>query len=162
MTKRRPFTVNGANDLIPWLETVFERLDEHREVWNRHFEGVQILETMWGDDVQATDNPDHAELLEHRRAMESAAGEVETIVQRDILGRGLRFPTGGLENGIVDFPTTYDGRWVYLCWSRGEPTISHWHELDGGFRGRQAIGDEHTITMGRDEGELPDDATLDF
>jgi hypothetical protein len=28
---------------------------------------------------------------------------------------------------------------VYLCWRYGEPSVQHWHELEGGFAGRQRI-----------------------
>lgn len=161
MSSHRPFTVDQANGMIPWLESVLERLDRHRGSWLRHYEGLQILQTLWGDDVESADNPDHAELLDHRRAMETESAVVERIVREDILGHGLRFPAGGLEQGIVDFPTTFEGRWVYLCWRRGESGIGHWHEVDGGFRGRRPITDEHVIGMGRDD-ELPDDSVLDF
>ena len=161
MPSHRPFTIDQANGMIPWLESVFSRLDEHREGWGRHYERVQILETLWGEDVESTDNPDHGELLEHRRGMKEAAAAVEDIVHKDILALGLRFPAGGLEQGIVDFPTTFEGRWVYLCWRRGEAGIGHWHEVDGGFGGRREITAEHTVAMGRDD-ELPDDSVLDF
>ena len=161
MASHRPFTVDQANGMIPWLESVLGRLDGHRESWLRHYEGLQILQTLWGDDVESAGNPDHSELLDHRRAMETEAAAVEKIVREDILGRGLRFPAGGLEQGIVDFPTTYEGRWVYLCWRRGEPGVGHWHEVDGGFGGRREISAEHVISMGRDD-QLPDDSVLDF
>ena len=161
MASRRPFTIDQANGMVPWLESVFSRLDEHRESWFRHYERTQILETLWGEDVESAGNPDHAELLDHRRGMKEAGAAAEGIVRRDILGLGLRFPAGGLEQGIVDFPTTFEGRWVYLCWRRGEAGIGHWHEVDGGFGGRREITDEHVIAMGRDD-ELPDDSVLDF
>ena len=32
-----------------------------------------------------------------------------------------------------------DGREVYLCWRLGEPEVSHWHELNAGFAGRQPL-----------------------
>ncbi len=44
-----------------------------------------------------------------------------------------------LESGIVDFPARLKGREVLLCWRLGEDSISHWHEVDAGFRGRQPI-----------------------
>jgi len=44
-----------------------------------------------------------------------------------------------LETGIVDFPARLEGRDVLLCWRLGEESISHWHEVDSGFRGRQPI-----------------------
>ncbi|MEE9217813.1 MAG: DUF2203 domain-containing protein [Acidobacteriota bacterium] len=44
-----------------------------------------------------------------------------------------------LDSGLVDFPARLEGRDVFLCWRLGEETISHWHEIDGGFRGRRRI-----------------------
>lgn len=153
--------MDEANGLIPWVESVFERLDGHRQRWEKHSQALQILEVLWADRVNAPDNPDHDEYLQHRRAMDEAARTVQGIVEQDLLARGIRLPAGGLESGIVDFPTTYEGRWVYLCWQRGEPRITHWHELDTGFRGRRDLQDEHVIVMGQD-GDLPDPSALDF
>ena len=42
-------------------------------------------------------------------------------------------------SGLVDFPALHEGRRVLLCWRLGEPTVAHWHELDGGFKGRQPV-----------------------
>ena len=78
------------------------------------------------------------------------------IIEDDLLALGVRFPQGGLERGLIDFPTTFEGRWVLLCWKRGESTVGYWHEVDGGYAGRQEISDEHAITMGSDDaGEYP-------
>jgi hypothetical protein len=41
--------------------------------------------------------------------------------------------------GLVDFPCLMNGREVYLCWRLGEPEVAHWHELEGGFAGRQKL-----------------------
>ena len=42
--------------------------------------------------------------------------------------------------GLIDFVGRHEGRDVYLCWKLGEETITHWHELDSGFAGRQPVG----------------------
>lgn len=47
-----------------------------------------------------------------------------------------------LDRGLVDWLGLRDGRKVYICWERGEPTIAFWHELDAGFEGRQPIQPE--------------------
>jgi hypothetical protein len=44
-----------------------------------------------------------------------------------------------VNTGLVDFLAVRDGREVYLCWRYGEPEIQYWHELEGGFAGRQPI-----------------------
>ena len=42
--------------------------------------------------------------------------------------------------GLIDFFSRYDGRIVYLCWKLDEgETLSWWHDLHAGFRGRQPI-----------------------
>jgi hypothetical protein len=45
----------------------------------------------------------------------------------------------GFEQGLIDFPSLRDGRKVYLCWQYDEPEIAYWHEIDGGFAGRQPL-----------------------
>ena len=45
----------------------------------------------------------------------------------------------GFEVGLVDFYAMMDGRPVFLCWKLDEDQIEWWHELDGGFAGRQRL-----------------------
>jgi hypothetical protein len=47
-----------------------------------------------------------------------------------------------LETGLIDFPTLYRDREVYLCWKLGESSIGFWHHIEDGFRGRQPINSE--------------------
>jgi hypothetical protein len=47
-----------------------------------------------------------------------------------------------LDIGLLDFPTLYRGREVYLCWRLGEKSIEFWHGVDEGFRGRKPIDDD--------------------
>ncbi len=44
-----------------------------------------------------------------------------------------------ITSGLVDFPFIREGRIVHLCWKMTEDTITHWHETDAGFAGRQPI-----------------------
>lgn len=48
--------------------------------------------------------------------------------------------------GLVDFYALREDRLVYLCWRAGEAGITHWHELDAGFAGRQPI--DHPLFSG--------------
>jgi hypothetical protein len=43
------------------------------------------------------------------------------------------------QTGLVDFIGRHQGRDVYLCWKLGETNITHWHELQAGFSGRQPV-----------------------
>jgi hypothetical protein len=44
-----------------------------------------------------------------------------------------------LDIGLIDFPTTFRGEEVYLCWKLGEAEIGFWHGVEEGFRGRKPI-----------------------
>lgn len=48
-----------------------------------------------------------------------------------------------LERCLIDFPAIHEGREIYLCWHRGEKSVTHWHELDAGFAMRQPVSELH-------------------
>lgn len=154
----RAFTVEEANELIPHLEGIVREIQEARERARDHYEKLQILDALWGEEVTEEENPDHGEYRQRRREISRATRRIKATVETEIRARGVRFPVGGLEYGLLDFPTTYDGRWVFLCWHRGEPEVGYWHEVDLGYRGRRRITDEQARVMGRedDPGELAD------
>lgn len=44
-----------------------------------------------------------------------------------------------LDTGLIDFYTMREGELIYLCWKEGEPRVTHWHSLEGGFASRQPL-----------------------
>lgn len=46
----------------------------------------------------------------------------------------------GLDQGLLDFPATIEGRPAYWCWQAGESDIAWWHPRESGFAGRRPIG----------------------
>lgn len=66
------------------------------------------------------------------RIGERLKGTVEKIQERGCLIKDL-------DTGLVDFPTLFRGREVYLCWKLGESGIRFWHGVDEGFAGRKPI-----------------------
>lgn len=160
---RKAFTVDEANSLISRMESTLDRLRDCAQSLEATHEKLQLLEVLWGDRVQEPANPDHAEYGRHTESLRAATRALEEIVRIEILRRGIRVPSGGLEHGLLDFPTTWKGRWVYLCWRRGEPGIQAWHEVDGGFAGRQPLTADQAKRMGReDDPAHVDDSMLDF
>ena len=144
----RIFTVEEANRIVGEMEVVMAEIQRLRSQLEQHSRELAILDALWGSRVLKTDNPDHGEFERHRAAIDRIASRIEGLTRDEILTRGIRFPTGGLEHGLLDFPTTLDGRVVYLCWRRGETQVDHWHEINGGFAGRQPITTEHAVRMG--------------
>ncbi len=73
------------------------------------------------------------EILSRRDALAGRLKEiVETVHEQGCLIKDL-------ETGLVDFPTLFRGREVYLCWQVGEDGIRFWHEVEDGYRGRRPI-----------------------
>jgi len=79
---------------------------------------------------------------------------MRTRADRDQIGDDLRAAVEQTEEfgciikdldvGLVDFPTLFHGKEVYLCWKMGESGINHWHGVDEGFAGRKPI-DAHFL-----------------
>ncbi len=156
---RRIFTVGEANALLPHLRETLRRIQELRGIVGDRTDQLKILEVIWGKSVSDPENPDHGDFTKHRRVIGGAVEEIERLIREEILALGVRFPPGGLEHGLLDFPTTLDGRWVFLCWRLGEPELSAWHEVTGGFRGRRPLTSELAMRMGMGGSEgAPDDA----
>ena len=161
--KRKAYTVAEANTMIPDLITTFETITAYLSTGQAHTQKIQILDTLWGDQVNSEQNPDHEEFHQHTQALNKLNEQLNVLVQKKIFNKGLRLPSGGIENGLVDFPTTFAGRWVYLCWHRDESQVTCWHEINDSFAGRQEITIEHITRMGREDApEMIDDSGLDF
>lgn len=45
----------------------------------------------------------------------------------------------GIDEGLIDFPTTIHGVLAYWCWRAGEDDIDWWHPRTSGFSGRRPI-----------------------
>ena len=149
--------------MLPLLNDVLDQVEELKAEVRALDEKLQILDALWGQKITDRTNPDRDDFLHHKRILADRLTEINELVQKEILNAGLRFPAGGLEHGLIDFPTTFEGRWVYLCWHRGEQALGFWHELEAGFRGRQEIAAEHIIRMGKEDDPADlDSSGLDF
>ena len=154
--QNKRFTVAEANETLPQIESIFERLETKKAALGHHVQKIHVLDALWGEEVNQPQNPDHDDFQQHRRRIGYLKEDILQIIEDDLLALGVRFPQWGLEHGLIDFPTTFEGRWVLLCWKRGESKVGYWHEVDGGYAGRKEISDEHAITMGSDDaGEYP-------
>ena len=79
---------------------------------------------------------DRDSALQSRSRREDAASKLRAAIE-EVQEIGCLIKD--LDIGLVDFPTTYRGEEVYLCWKLGEPGIEFWHGVDEGFRGRKPI-----------------------
>lgn len=143
-TKRRLFTVEEANAMLPLVRAIVTDLSqlskdvvERRErLGNLNANREKRAADFYSDELAEIE----AEL---ERDTQQLYGYVEELRQLGVE------PKNGPE-GLVDFPALMDDRVVYLCWRLGEPEVMHWHELDAGFAGRQSLA----VHAGVDADEL--------
>ena len=130
---KRFFTAEEANQLVPWLASVFERLVPLRDTEVLHRERLDaiVLESRGNGGTSA-----ELKLTQQKKKLSDCIREIRRVAQEiDAAGIIVR----DLDQGLVDFPHLWNGREVYLCWVCGEVQIGYWHERDVGFTGRQRL-----------------------
>ena len=127
------FTPEQANAMLPLVRAIVGDLVE---ISGSALERRERLQNLLNGRELDNEDPYSEELAEVERELERDMERIRGFAQElEDLGIELKDPVSGL----IDFPWDKDGRTVYLCWKYNEPTVGHWHELDAGFRGRQAL-----------------------
>lgn len=132
----RIFTAREASALIPQIEQILSELDQVRERLRKIKAKSDVLEMIWGEEIQSETNPDHREYTHYLAEMEQAKKDFEGTLRK--LAE-LEVVLKSVEQGLVDFYGVIDGRLVFLCWKRGERAVEYFHHLEDGFQGRQPI-----------------------
>jgi hypothetical protein len=133
------FTLEQANAMLPLVRAIVRDLAElSRDALDRR-ERLAFLQA--GRDGNSKDLYGD-ELAQIEEELHKDNDRLRDYV-RELHELGVE-PKNGPE-GLVDFRCLMDGRVVYLCWKYDEPEIRHWHELDAGFAGRQALPDDWQI-----------------
>lgn len=133
----RYFSLEQASRLLPEVERLLRLAIHARSVYEEADQAISDLQervqTMGGVVVDISKARQMQELRE-----DGARGLKEAIDSITELGVQVK----DLDTGLVDFPTTYRGEEVLLCWRLGEARIGHWHALEEGLRGRKPIDAE--------------------
>jgi hypothetical protein len=122
----RYFTAAEANALLPTLRTlVAEMLAARNRIAAAEPDLWPVLEKAVGNGGSKKAGAvlvDFEKVQQNVKAIEALGIHVKDI-----------------NTGLVDFPAQRDGRDIYLCWRYDEPRVTHWHDLDAGFSGRQPL-----------------------
>ena len=125
------FTVDEAERTLPLVRRVVQDLLEEYPLWRRAVARFEVLtggaRADWGET---------SDLIAARDEVTAHADRINHYLQ-ELEAVGCVFK--GFDAGLVDFYTLREDRVVFLCWRLGEERITHWHELDAGFGGRQPI-----------------------
>ena len=76
------------------------------------------------------------EQLNLKAEIDTVAGKINAYLG-ELEQIGCEFK--GFDRGLVDFHGRLDEREILWCWKFGEDRITHWHELEAGFDGRQPL-----------------------
>jgi hypothetical protein len=122
----RIFTLSEANETLERLQpTIAEMRSGREEILELRPDLSDALEDVLSNGF----TPDTAELLQAFERVESA---VRAIQEDGVLVKDIN-------TGLLDFPSEREGRIVFLCWRYGELGITHWHDVNTGFSGRQPL-----------------------
>ena len=131
--RHRLFTLEEANELVPWLEATFQRLVPAQEELTALQSRLLVLQRQRRSNGASSSQSEVTQVQEEQdRLVQRFEESIREITNQGILVRDVA-------RGLVDFPSIRDGREVYLCWIGGEEQIEFWHETDRGFAHRQPL-----------------------
>lgn len=120
------FTPDEANQLLPVVTPLVEEMMESRSrLVALQPELAAVLEKLLGNGGSRVS----AAVLE---SFDRLRTTVRALEAHGVLIKDM-------ERGLLDFPAERDGDVVFLCWLYGETSVSHWHDVDAGFAGRQQL-----------------------
>lgn len=132
----KTFSLEEAQTLVPVLESLMKNARESKTTAESIAGELQALNQRiflnGGTLVRI------GEIARQRAQHDKAVQQVkDTLAEIDSIGVQVK----DLDSGLLDFPCQLGDDVVLLCWKLGEPEIQHWHTLDAGFAGRQAVDD---------------------
>lgn len=125
------FTVLEANRTLPLVSRIVRDVVAEHPRWRELVAEYEVAAL--SARPEGGESADQARL---QQEIDAIAHRIDGYVRElDEVGCHLK----SYEDGVVDFYARYQNRLIFLCWRLGEEAVTHWHELDGGFGGRQAI-----------------------
>ncbi len=130
--KPKFFSVDEANKALPLVKAIVGDIVRQFEVVN---ELKQRLASVHRDRKRPTNDLYAEETAQSQNELDLQESKLADFIDElSRLGVELKGP-----DGLCDFPSLRDGREVYLCWRYGENEVTHWHEKNAGFAGRQPL-----------------------
>ena len=130
----RRFTLTEAEGLLPEIDFIMREAVSLKAKYLEAEEAIQTFAQRVA--MQGGVLVDRDTVLQNRADRDAHGERLKSAVERlQEFGCVIK----DLDIGLVDFPTLFRGREVYLCWKVGEPGIRFWHGMDEGFAGRKPI-----------------------
>ncbi len=130
------FTIEGAEKTLPKLKGLLRKaIHLNRQLQALHAESLVNQEEI---QVETEDQNIHYqfEVVKNHEELHELTEEFYDVMEQ-IETTGVEIKD--LEQGLLDFPSQFEGREIKLCWKLGEDRIRYWHELNTGFDERKEI-----------------------
>lgn len=125
------FTVSEANRMVPLVARIADDIVATYGDVNRSLQAYEETKAL-----SPTDAGREPELRRRDADVADVLERFQGLIQEiEALGGTVK----DYEQGFIDFYGDVSGEIVYLCWSRGEAAISHWHRLDEGYGKRRDL-----------------------
>ena len=119
------YTLEEARAMLPQIRSELQRLEHFREQMRKDEQRLSAIIEKGADAGGETVNRWVRTLADFQDLLRDF--EIREIIIKD------------LNRGLVDFPAIIGGREVFLCWEKDEEDIEFWHDLDGGYAGRERL-----------------------
>ncbi len=134
--KPKFFSVEEANKALPLVKAIVGDIVQHFQIVN---DLKQRLASVHRDRRRPTNDAYAEETAQSQAELDLEESKLATFIDElSRLGVELKGP-----DGLCDFPSIRDGREIYLCWRLGEAEVTHWHEKNAGYAGRQPLDWAH-------------------
>jgi hypothetical protein len=131
---RKYFTPDEANRTLPLVQRIVHDIVDAYGQWKEALRRYELAAA-----AERGDQAESPEAVAARRRVDEVARTINGYIgELEQVGCVLK----GFDEGLVDFRGRIEDRDVWLCWKLGEPAVSHWHEMDEGFRGRRPLEPE--------------------
>jgi hypothetical protein len=125
------FTVEKANRALPLVRRIVADITAEHAIWRDLVARFELVAA-----GARSEQGESKEMVSLRQQVDQVATRISGyVIELEQVGVTIK----DYETGLVDFFGNYEGRLVCLCWREGEEAVTHWHEIDAGFAGRQPI-----------------------
>jgi hypothetical protein len=119
------YTRDEARALLPQIRKWLERLNRLRQVLEGHEKRLGTL-------MKERHDTGGQSVNDQVRTLADAQEILAEFQRRQIFIKDL-------ERGLIDFPAIIGGKEVFLCWEQDEDDVEFWHDLEGGYGGRERL-----------------------
>lgn len=131
----RLVTVDDANKMLPLLERV---VSDIVDVWDGIIQKRTELECLEKNPIRVDEASVAVDAQDLKLELNLLIDRINGYI-REIEDLGCFVQE--FKRGVINFPTLYVGRKVFLCWRPGDEEVRYWHELDESFTERTPIRD---------------------